>query len=56
MDSPKTTLPSSEFTVRNADFAPDVGSFSKLVSFGEDQAGNLYLVDIDGEIFAIEPR
>lgn len=51
-----TTLPSSEFTVRNADFAPDVGSFSKLVSFGEDQAGNLYLVDIDGEIFAIEPR
>jgi glucose/arabinose dehydrogenase len=48
------TLPSSEFTVRNADFAPNAGSFDNLVSFGLDAAGNLYLVDLDGEIFVIE--
>ena len=50
-----TTLPSSEFTVRNADFAPNAGSFDNLGSFGLDEAGNLYLVDLDGEIFVIEP-
>lgn len=49
------TLPSSEFTVRNADFAPNAGRFDNLVSFGLDEAGNLYLVDLDGEIFVIEP-
>lgn len=51
-----TTMPSSEFEVRNVDFTPDAGSFSNLVSFGVDQVGNLYLVDMDGEIFVIEPR
>lgn len=51
-----TTLSSSELEVRNADFAPDAGEFSSLVSFGVDQTGNLYLVDMDGEIFVIEPR
>ncbi|HZV38665.1 MAG TPA: PQQ-dependent sugar dehydrogenase [Pseudoxanthomonas sp.] len=50
-----TTLASSEFVVRNADFAPNAGQFNNLVSFGVDEAGNLYLVDLDGEIFAIEP-
>jgi glucose/arabinose dehydrogenase len=50
-----TTLSSSEFTVRNADFAPNAGSFDNLASFGLDEAGNLYLVDLDGEIFIIEP-
>ncbi len=50
-----TTLPSSEFTVRNADFAPNIGSFTNIASFGLDAAGNLYLVDLDGEIFVIEP-
>jgi glucose/arabinose dehydrogenase len=50
-----TTLPSSEFTVRNADFAPNAGSFTNIASFGVDEANNLYLIDLDGEIFAIEP-
>lgn len=49
------TLPSAEFNVRNGDFAPNAGSFDNLVSFGVDEAGNLYLVDLDGEIFVIEP-
>ena len=52
---PGVTLPSSEFTVRNADFAPDVGEFTNIASFGVDAVGNLYLLDLDGEIFVIEP-
>lgn len=50
-----STLPSTEFTVRNSDFAPDAGSLSNIVSFGVDASRNLYLVDFDGEIFVIEP-
>lgn len=49
------TLSSAEFTVRNADFAPNAGRFDNLVSFGVDEGGNLYLIDLDGEIFVIEP-
>jgi hypothetical protein len=51
-----TTLPASEFTVRNADFAPGAGAFTNIVSFGVDSTNNLYLVDLDGEIFVIERR
>lgn len=50
-----STLPSTEFTVRNTDFAPDAGALTNIASFGVDSAGNLYLLDIDGEIFIIEP-
>lgn len=49
-----STLPSSEFFVRNGDFAPNVGAFTNIVSFGVDQARNLYILDLDGEIFVIE--
>jgi hypothetical protein len=49
------TLPSSEFTLRNAGFAPDQGTINSIVSFGVDQQGNLYIVDFDGEIFRVEP-
>ena len=49
------TLPSAEFTVRNADFVPNIGSFTNIASFGVDATGNVYLVDLDGEIFVIEP-
>ncbi len=35
------------------DFTPDVGAFSLISSFGEDDAGNLYIVDLDGEIFLL---
>lgn len=47
--------PSGSFERRNPDFAPDAGAIDSLVSFGEDDAGNLYLVDINGEIFVAEP-
>jgi glucose/arabinose dehydrogenase len=49
-----TTIQSSAFTVRNAAFAPNAGAINNVSSFGVDQAGNLYLVDYDGEIFRVE--
>lgn len=49
-----TTLASSQFTLRNADFTPNLGAINNVASFGVDQAGNLYIVDYDGEIFRIE--
>ncbi len=32
-------------------WAPDVGSLGQISSFGEDAAGNLYVLDLDGEVF-----
>jgi glucose/arabinose dehydrogenase len=49
-----TTIASSAFTLRNAAFVPDAGAFNNVSSFGVDQAGNLYIVDYDGEIFRVE--
>jgi Ca2+-binding RTX toxin-like protein len=45
----------SEFRDRTAELVPNVGSINSIVSFGQDNAGNLYVVDLDGEIFKIEP-
>ena len=50
-----STLSSAEFTVRNTDFAPNAGALTSIASFGVDTTGNLYLLDLDGEIFIIEP-
>lgn len=47
------TLASNRFERRNEDFAPDAGAIDNLVSFGEDSAGNLFIVDLDGDIFMI---
>lgn len=46
-------LPSSRYERRNDDFTPDAGTIDQPVSFGEDSAGNLYIVDFDGEIFVV---
>ena len=48
------TIPSSQFILRSADFTPNQGTIGNPVSFGVDQAGNLYIVDFDGEIFRID--
>lgn len=48
------TIDSSRFILRRTDFTPNVGSIANPVCFGLDQAGNLYIVDIDGEIFRVE--
>jgi len=49
-----STIPSSQFVLRNAAFAPNQGTIGNPVSFGIDQAGNLYIVDFDGDIFRID--
>jgi len=49
-------VPARSYGLRNTDFAPSSGSIDQLVSFGEDAAGNLYLVDIDGDIFEAVPE
>jgi len=49
------TLASTAYERRNPDFAPDAGTIGQLASFGEDAAGNLYIVDLDGEIFMVTP-
>ena len=49
------TAPSSQFVLRRADFTPNAGVINNISSFGVDQAGNLYIVDYDGEIFRVEP-
>ncbi|MBB5684264.1 PQQ-dependent sugar dehydrogenase [Sphingobium boeckii] len=51
---PGATLPSSSFTIRTQSFAPSAGTIGNVASFGQDQAGNLYIVDYDGDIFVIE--
>ncbi len=48
------TIASSAFAVQTAAFAPDIGTLNNIASFGEDDAGNLYVVGIDGEIFRLE--
>jgi glucose/arabinose dehydrogenase len=50
-----TTLGAAGFERRNEDFAADTGTINQLASFGEDAAGNLYLVDLDGEIYMVTP-
>ncbi len=49
-----TPVTSDLFTLRNATFAPDVGVIDNPVAFGTDQSGNVYIADLDGEIFVIE--
>jgi glucose/arabinose dehydrogenase len=50
------TLPSSRFANRNDDFRPDADTLRQLASFGEDSAGNLYIVSVSGNIFMVRPR
>ena len=38
-------------TERTDQVTPDIGTINLPSSFGEDAAGNLYLVDFDGEVF-----
>ena len=42
-------------TDRTAQIVPDVGAIDLPASFGEDARGNLYIVDITGEVFLLTP-
>ncbi len=46
----------TEFTNRTAELVPDAGTIDSIASFGEDARGNLYIVDLGGEIFRILPE
>jgi len=52
--NPTVTLSAAEFQIRTEEFEPDVGSIDGLTSFGEDDNGDVYLTDIDGDVFVIE--
>ena len=42
-------------TDRTAQIAPNVGTIDSISSFGEDARGNLYIVDLGGEVFRLTP-
>jgi len=48
------TVSASEFQILTSDFIPDVGAITNVSSFGTDDVGNLYILDISGDIFRLE--
>ncbi|RYG36605.1 MAG: cadherin domain-containing protein [Burkholderiales bacterium] len=50
-----TVFPSSSLTDRKTAFTPNAGTVSSLVAFGTDNDGNVYFVNIGGEVFVLEP-
>jgi glucose/arabinose dehydrogenase len=47
----------TDFTNRTTQMLPDVGSIANISSFGQDDMGNLYVMDLtDGEVFKILPE
>ncbi len=45
----------SEYERKNEDFTPNTGTIDDVVCFGTDSSGNLYIVDLDGDVFIVEP-
>ena len=45
-----------DLTDWTAALTPDAGRIDSVSSFGEDDAGNLYIVDYDGELFRLEEQ
>lgn len=43
----------TEFTDRRSEMISNFGTINEIVSFAEDDRGELYIVDLDGEIFRI---
>jgi cysteine-rich repeat protein len=43
----------TEYVDRTAELTPNVGSLTAIVSFGEDAAGELYIVSINGDVFQV---
>ena len=46
----------SEFTERTSELTPDAGFIGSISSFGTDSQGEIYVVDLGGEIFKILPQ
>ncbi len=51
-----SVFPSTSLTVQNTAFAPNTGTINSVVAFGTDGDGNVYIVDIGGEVFVLEPN
>ena len=49
-----STVPSTDFIVRTQQFTPDSGVLESITAFGEDDAGNLYVVTQSGGIYLFE--
>ena len=47
------TIASSQFTVETGAFVPDSGAIGMITSFGEDDDANLYITDLDEEVFVV---
>lgn len=50
-----SVLASTDYERRNEDLLPDAGTIDMIVCFATDDAGNLYIDDLDGEIFDVMP-
>ncbi|MFK8049808.1 MAG: PQQ-dependent sugar dehydrogenase [Halioglobus sp.] len=50
------TLSAEDFIQQTQNFEPDEGTIDNLASFGEDDDGNLYLIDLDGDVFVVQPN
>ena len=50
------TISSDAFVIQTDAFAPDAGSLGSPASFGEDDAGNLFIADIGGDVFMVVPE
>lgn len=48
------TVAASAFNLLNSDFVPDQGSLASIAAFGTDEAGNLYIVSLGGDVFRME--
>ena len=45
----------TQLTQRTTELRPNAGAIGRITSFGEDARGEIYIVDLDGEIFKIVP-
>lgn len=52
---PDETISATGFIQQTQNFEPDQGRIDNLASFGEDDDGNLYILDLDGDVFVVEP-
>ncbi len=48
------TVAAAQFVRLNPSLVPNAGSLSQISSFGEDLAGNLYIISLGGDVFRIE--
>ncbi|MBT0586146.1 PQQ-dependent sugar dehydrogenase [Alteromonas oceanisediminis] len=50
------TISGQDFVFETQSLTPDEGTLTNIVSFGEDNAGELYVLSINGDIFKILPN